>query len=66
MMEMMPMLSGQLRGGGMGIIGIDMPACISALQSYGIPPEVSTILLPHFEQGLLAAIESRRESESKK
>lgn len=66
LMEMMPMLANQLRAGGIGVIGIDMPACSSLLEDYGVHPVVSAVLLPHFEQGLLAAIEARRESDTSK
>jgi len=55
------LIIGQARTGFGGFAGLDLPAVIEILERSGIDPDIAALLLPHWEQGLLAAAAKRNE-----
>ena len=45
----------QRRIGPGGYAGLDLPACLALMEAQGVPPRIATLLLPHWETGLLEA-----------
>ena len=39
----------------------DLPACLALMEAQGVPPRIATLLLPHWETGLLEAAARMRE-----
>ncbi|MAU43756.1 MAG: hypothetical protein CMP09_02740 [Yangia sp.] len=51
----------QRRIGPGGYAGLDMQACLEILEAQGVPRHIATLLLPHWETGLLEAAARMRE-----
>jgi len=56
-----PELFHQRRIGPGGYAGLDLPACLALMEAQGVPPRIATLLLPHWETGLLEAVARMRE-----
>lgn len=56
-----PELFHQRRIGPGGYAGLDLPACLALMEAQGVPPRIATLLLPHWETGLLEATARMRE-----